>query len=71
MWSPPYYAMRDYGGHPDEIGQPGDVRSYVADLVVAVEESMRVLRPGRSLFVNVADRYVNRAKRAAPRMNRR
>lgn len=62
MWSPPYYAMREYGEHPDEIGRPQSVNDYVKQIVEAATESMRCLKPNGSLFINVADRYVNRSR---------
>jgi len=62
LWSPPYYAMRMYGDSASEIGKPGAVEGYIAELVAAVDESMWKIRPGGSLFVNVQDRYVNRSR---------
>lgn len=54
--------MREYGDHPDEIGRPQTVHEYVAQLVDAAAESLRCLKQNGSLFINVADRYVNRAR---------
>lgn len=62
LWSPPYFAMRIYGDSPDEIGRPQSVHTYIEELMDAVRESFRVLKPGASLFVNLQDRVVNRSR---------
>jgi site-specific DNA-methyltransferase (cytosine-N4-specific) len=63
LWSPPYFAMRIYGEDAErEIGRPQNVNDYVCQLLDSVREGFRVLRPGRAMFVNVQDRYVNRAR---------
>lgn len=62
LWSPPYFAMRVYGDHDDELGRPSSIHAYIESILACVRESLRVLRPGKSLFVNVADRYVNRSR---------
>lgn len=62
MWSPPYFAVRIYGDDEREIGRPSAVGDYIKDLVAAADESMRLLRPGGSLFINVQDRYINRSR---------
>lgn len=62
LWSPPYFAMREYGDLPDEIGRPSHINDYVKSIVEAAHESIRCLRSDGSLFINVADRFVNRSR---------
>jgi DNA modification methylase len=62
LWSPPYFAVRIYGDDDREIGRPSHIEEYVKTLVDAANESMRCLRPGGSLFINVQDRYINRSR---------
>jgi DNA modification methylase len=62
LWSPPYFAMREYGDDPHELGRPTSVHDYIKHVTTAAIESSRCVRPGGSLFINVADRYVNRAR---------
>ncbi len=62
MWSPPYFAVRIYGDDDREIGRPSALADYIRSLVAAANESVRVLRPGGSLFINVQDRYINRTR---------
>ena len=62
MWSPPYFAVRLYGDCDRELGRPSTVEEYVSSVVDAASESVRVLRPGGSLFINVQDRYINRSR---------
>lgn len=62
LTSPPYFALREYGGSPAEIGLPTTVDRYVDDLVEATAEMARVLTPDGNIFVNLGDRYVNRSR---------
>lgn len=52
--SPPYFALRDYG-HRHQLGQEPNIREWVANLVGVCDELARVLKPGGSLWLNVAD----------------
>lgn len=62
LCSPPYFAMREYGEHADEIGRPTTVARFVDDLVAATAEMVRVVKLDGSIFVNLQDRYVNRSR---------
>lgn len=62
LTSPPYFAMREYGDSPNEIGLPSTVAEYVDDLVSATAEMARVLTDDGNIFVNLGDRYVNRSR---------
>lgn len=55
--SPPYFNLRSYSGHPQEIGREDDVESFVAALVASLREMVRVLKPTGSIFINLSDRY--------------
>jgi site-specific DNA-methyltransferase (cytosine-N4-specific) len=58
--SPPYYHLRDYYGHPDQIGLERDPRDYVARLVGVFREVRRVLKPSGTLWLNLGDSYCTR-----------
>jgi site-specific DNA-methyltransferase (adenine-specific)/site-specific DNA-methyltransferase (cytosine-N4-specific) len=62
LWSPPYFAARIYGDSDSEIGRPSPIADYIKSLVDAANESMRLVRPTGSLFINVQDRYINRTR---------
>ena len=60
--SPPYYALRSYsdaGGHFDgQIGSEASPAEWLAAMVAATAEMVRVLKPTGSLWVNLGDKYV-------------
>jgi DNA modification methylase len=63
--SPPYFGLRSYtdGGEHYE-GQLGDEPTpseYLDALIACTAESMRVLKPGGSLFINLGDKYSDRS----------
>lgn len=64
--SPPYWAVRSYqdgGEHMDgQVGDETHPDEYIARLVAATAEMARVLKPGRSIFVNLNDKYSNRSR---------
>lgn len=43
--SPPYYGLRDYGGHVEQIGQEPTPAAYVESLSEGFGAIERVLRP--------------------------
>lgn len=59
--SPPYYQLRDYRGHPDQLGMEPTVGQYIDRLVSAFRAAARVLRPDGTLWVNIGDTYSSRA----------
>ena len=63
--SPPYWKKRDYG-HPEQIGQENHVEGYVANMIEALREWRRVLRPTGSIFLNIGDSYWNRSLAGVP-----
>lgn len=63
--SPPYWKKRDYG-HADQIGQESTVEGYVENMMMALREWRRVLRPTGSIFLNVGDSYWNRSLAGVP-----
>ncbi|MFT3685724.1 MAG: site-specific DNA-methyltransferase [Phycisphaerales bacterium] len=54
--SPPYWRKRDYG-IDGQIGQEDTPDRYIAELMKAITEWRRVLRPTGSIFINVGDTY--------------
>lgn len=61
--SPPYYGLRDYGGHADQIGQEATPAAYVAVLADLFDEIHRVLRPNGTAWLNLGDTYSRRTNR--------
>jgi site-specific DNA-methyltransferase (adenine-specific) len=64
--SPPYFALRDYG-HTKQLGLEADVDGWVKNLVDVCLELARVLKPGGSLWLNVADSYSGHDAQGAPK----
>lgn len=68
--SPPYFGLRAYedGGMPvvGQIGQEATPAEFVAALLDATREMLRVLKPGGSLWVNLGDRYIDRGLASVP-----
>ncbi|WP_326560043.1 DNA-methyltransferase [Micromonospora sp. NBC_01796] len=64
--SPPYWNLRDYG-HPEQLGLEPDVDAWVRNLLSICREIARVLRPGGSLWLNVADSYSIHHRQGAPK----
>lgn len=54
--SPPYYNLRNYG-HSDQLGLEENINGWVKNLVDVCDGLARVLKPGGSLWLNVADSY--------------
>ena len=54
--SPPYYALRDYGGE-NQIGREATPEEYIDRLVSVFHEVKRVLAPHGTFWLNVADTY--------------
>lgn len=61
--SPPYFNLRDYRGHPDQIGMEATPEAYVEALVEVFRAAARVLRPDGTLWLNIGDTYSSRANR--------
>lgn len=55
--SPPYFGLRDYEGHPDQIGGEASPAEYVARLVDVFAEVHRVLADDGTLWLNLGDSY--------------
>jgi site-specific DNA-methyltransferase (adenine-specific) len=54
--SPPYYLLRDYGIHGQTGAEP-DVKSYVRNIVEAMDEVGRVLKSEGVAWLNLGDSY--------------
>jgi DNA modification methylase len=63
--SPPYWRKRDYG-IAGQIGQEETAQGYVAEIIKAIEEWRRVLRPSGSIFLNVGDTYWKKSLQGVP-----
>ena len=63
--SPPYFRLRQYGDHVDELGLEGTVDEYVQALRDIFVELGRVLRPDGVAWLNLGDGYSGNADRAA------
>ena len=63
--SPPYFALRDYSGGEEEIGQEDTVEGYVQKMVEVFREVRRILRPDGTVWLNLGDSYMS-AKGCSP-----
>jgi len=63
--SPPYWRKRDYG-FEGQIGQEKTPSEYVANIIGAMKEWKRVLRPHRSVFLNIGDTYWQKSLQGIP-----
>ncbi len=63
--SPPYFALRSYtdGGehYAGQLGSEATPAEFLDALVLATAEMVRVLKPSGSIFVNLGDKYSDRA----------
>lgn len=63
--SPPYWKKRDYG-FDGQIGQEASPDAYVKEIIEALREWRRVLKPTGSVFLNVGDTYWKKCLAAIP-----
>jgi DNA modification methylase len=63
--SPPYWRKRDYG-FEGQIGQETGSGEYVANIIAAMQEWRRVLRPSGSVFLNIGDTYWQKSLQGIP-----
>ena len=61
--SPPYYALRDYGGE-NQIGREATPEEYIDRLVSVFREVKRVLTPEGTCWLNIADTYCGTGSKA-------
>lgn len=68
--SPPYWAQREYDIEDElkelEIGREADYNEYVAALKEVFKETRRVLKKDGSLWLNLGDKYRNKALMGMP-----
>jgi site-specific DNA-methyltransferase (adenine-specific) len=66
--SPPYWQLREYdnNGNPKEIGNEADFRQYVNNLTLVFNEIKRILTNQGSLWLNLGDKYNNKALMGMP-----
>jgi modification methylase len=55
--SPPYWCLKDYG-HAGQIGFEQTYEQYLSDLRQVMAETLRVLKPGCRLALNIGDQYL-------------
>jgi DNA modification methylase len=63
--SPPYWQKRDYG-YPEQIGLEKTPQEFVANILAALREWRRVLKPTGSVFLNMGDTYLNKSLAGIP-----
>jgi len=63
--SPPYWQKRDYG-LSDQIGQEDTAEEYVEQIIRALTDWEKVLRPTGSIFFNIGDTYHRRSLAGIP-----
>lgn len=63
--SPPYFALRDYGTGPAQIGLEESPQAHVQKMIEVFREVRRVLHPSGTLWMNYGDSYANALPRAA------
>ncbi|MBA3240757.1 MAG: site-specific DNA-methyltransferase [Acidobacteria bacterium] len=63
--SPPYWRKRDYG-FEGQIGQEKTSDEYVINIITAMAEWRRVLRPSGSVFLNIGDIYWRKSLQGIP-----
>ncbi len=56
--SPPYWLMRKYSGHSEEIGLETTREEYIAAMVETFAALRRVLRDDGTFFMNIGDSYL-------------
>ena len=66
--SPPYWGMRAYDNEEDEheIGNEKTFDQYLENLVAVFKEAKRVLKKDGSFWLNLGDRYVDKALLGMP-----
>ena len=68
--SPPYFGLRSYtdgGDHYDgQIGAEATPTEFVDALIAATREMIRVTKPTGSIWVNLGDKYVDKALTGIP-----
>lgn len=55
--SPPYYALRHYGGGAAELGQEKTEARYIGALAAVFDEIRRVLKPTGTVWLNIGDSF--------------
>ena len=63
--SPPYWQKRDYG-FGGQIGQESTPQEYVSNILSALSEWRRKLRPSGSVFLNIGDTYWRKSLAGIP-----
>ena len=53
----PYWGLRDYEGHPNQLGQESTIGDFLRNIVDVFAEVKRVLHPSGTLWLNVGDSY--------------
>ena len=66
--SPPYWGMRAYDNEEDtrEIGNEEKFEQYISKITAVFNEAKRVLKKDGSFWLNIGDKYVNKALLGMP-----
>lgn len=62
--SPPYFRLRDYG-HDNQLGTEQTIHLWVEELRTVGRELHRILRPGGTCWLNIADSYSTHVREGA------
>jgi len=55
--SPPYWGLRDYGGHAEQLGLESSPEAFLDEMVAVFREVRRVLRKDGTCWLNMGDGY--------------
>ncbi len=64
--SPPYWRQRNYGSHPEQVGQESDPEQYISRLANIIMHVHRVLTDDGTCWINIGDCYYRRELAGIP-----
>lgn len=64
--SPPYYQQRTYTTYTSEIGREESIEKYLTSLARVFRMCRHALKPTGTMFINLGDKYINRALALIP-----
>ena len=59
----PYWQIRDYEGHQEQIGLEPTMEEYIEKIIMVFDEIHRVLKSTGTLFLNTGDTYSSRCSK--------
>jgi len=69
--SPPYFGLRDYYDHENQIGNEETLDDYISNLVNVFSEAKRILKNDGTLWLNLGDSYNGSGKGVWKKRNKR